>query len=205
MSMSGDGCEHCNFKGCVRWDFANDRIAEGEGVSGLIPCPHCSPWAIEALERAANPPPDYRAMLAHALPFCYFAADQTVQCPECDAVWWGVPEELDENWHAPDCLLFAARVAVGQSKNVRRRTGDEDLGSYAPNDPRPDTRTPSAILRDEILGGWFSRLASMQWSGTPEGMSDETWHRAIHEVIERLQRAKETGPTHGPYAVGEQQ
>ena len=196
MSISGDGCEHCDFKGHVQ--------VEGGGCLERRPCGHCSPWAIEARERAASPPPDYRAMLAHALPYCYEAADQTVMCPECDACWWMVPEDIDENWHAPGCLLFAARVAVGQSKDVRRRTNDEDLGAYAPNDPRPDTRTPSAILRDQILDGWFSRLASMQWSGTPEGMAEETWQRAIHAVIERLQRAKETGPTHGSYAVKEQ-
>lgn len=34
---------------------------------------------------------DVFAMLRHALPYCYEAADQTVQCPECNTYWWDVP------------------------------------------------------------------------------------------------------------------
>ena len=52
----------------------------------------------------------------HALSFCYEPCDQTVQCPECGAVWWGVDKDIDENWHVAGCKLHEARVLIGMSK-----------------------------------------------------------------------------------------
>ncbi len=203
MSVSGDGCEFCEFKGCVDWDFARDCLASGDKIGlSIIPCPKCSPWAIEARERAANPPHDYRALLIHALPYCYEAADQTVQCPECNACWWGCAEEIDEDWHAPGCVLLAARVAVGVSKPVRRRSADEASEPYYPNVPWPETRTPEMVLRDIVLGGWFRRLNLMgRGEPPPEGVDAETWRKCVNEVFDRPQRGAETDQKRGMYSV----
>lgn len=157
--------------------------------------------AVERAETEAPAPTldDLRAALIHALPYCYEPADQTIQCTECDACWWGVPEDIDEDWHAPGCKLFAARVMVGVSKPVRRRAQGEPSEPYAPNDPRPDTRTPSHILRDLIVSGWARQLARMSYpENAPEWLQGESWRRAVHEIITRLLKA--TGPLRGPYA-----
>lgn len=193
MSVSGDGCGFCDYKGSVRC---------GDSIIDLLPCPRCSPWAIEARERSANPPHDYRAMLIHALQYAYEDGDQTVQCPECNAVWWDCAEALDEDWHAPGCQLFAARVAAGVSKPVRRRDPDEASASYHPNVPRPETRTPELVLRDLILDGWFRRLNLMgREESPPEGIDAETWRKAVNEVFGRLQRDPQTGQKLGPYSI----
>ena len=143
-----------------------------------------------------------RAMLAHALPYAYEAADQTVQCPECNAVWWDVPEDIDEDWHAPGCQLLAARVLVGESKPVRRRDPSEASRPYNPNDPRPDARTPSQILRDHILSGWFAKLASMKWDATPpEGVTHDAWKRSINAIIDALLRDPSTSVATWPYST----
>lgn len=143
-----------------------------------------------------------RELLRHALPYAYEAADQTVQCPECNAVWWGVPEDIDEDWHAPGCQLLAARVLVGESKPVRRRDPSEASKPYNPNDPRPDTRTPAQVLRDHILSGWFAKLARMKWdAAAPEGVTPDAWKRSINAVIDALLRDPSTSVTSGPYSA----
>jgi len=143
-----------------------------------------------------------RAMLTHALPYAYEAADQTVQCPECNAVWWDTPEDIDEDWHAPGCQLLAARVLVGVSKPVRRRDPSEASKPYNPNDARPDARTPAMILRDQVLSGWFARMARMKWDTTPpEGVTREAWERSINAVIDTLVCDPSTGVATGPYST----
>lgn len=138
-----------------------------------------------------------RALLTHALPYAYEAADQTVQCPECNSVWWDVPEDIDEDWHAPGCQLLAARVLVGVSKPVRHCDPSDASKPYNPNVPRPETRTPAQILRDHILSGWFSRLARMKWESTPP----DAWNRSINAVIDTLLRDPATGVVSGPYST----
>lgn len=69
-----------------------------------------------------------RAHLCTVLGWVYDACDQTVQCPQCNAVWWDQPEGIDENWHLPGCEIFAAEVASGRSVDVRRSPAcDEKL------------------------------------------------------------------------------
>ena len=139
------------------------------------------------------------ATLRHALPYCYEAADQTVQCPECNSCWWDVPEAIDEDWHAPGCALLAARVAIGVSKPVRRRAEGEPSAPYHPNEARPESRTPAMILRDTILDGWFRRLAAMKYVSPLDGVDGPTWERAVSAVIDRLLDA--CGPYRGPYSL----
>lgn len=135
-----------------------------------------------------------RAALVHALPYCYEVADQTVMCPECDAVWWGVAEHINENWHAPGCKLFAARVLVHQAVDVRRPREEEDRST--PSDARPDLRDPPEVLRDVVLTGWFSRIAALGYTDVPKDVDNMVWMRAIHAVLDRLPR-----PATGPYAA----
>jgi hypothetical protein len=118
------------------------------------------------------------AHLRNALSFAYDACDQTVQCPECEAIWWGVPEDIDENWHASGCGLFAARLAVGEAKDIRR--------SEAADASRPP-RTPAELLRERVVSGWFARLSRMGYGeAPPAGMDAKTWEAAVFEAIRRL-------------------
>lgn len=135
------------------------------------------------------------AALMHALPYCYEPADQTVMCPECGAAWWALPEDFNENWHAPGCLLFAARVLVHQAVDVThpREPGARD---WKPDGPRPDARTPSEKLRDVVLTGWWQRVASIGYADVPEGVPPDVWARAVHAVMDRIPR-----PATGPYAA----
>lgn len=146
---------------------------------------------------AAGKAEPLRAALVHALKYCYEACDQTVMCPECNTAWWGVPEDIDENWHAPGCKLFAAMVLVGLASNVThpREPGEHDP---KPDAPHPDGRTPAECLRDVILGGWFGRLARLGFADVPKDVPEHLWMRAIHAVIDRLPR-----PATGPYARAE--
>lgn len=143
---------------------------------------------------AAGKAEPLRAALVHALKYCYEACDQTVMCPECNTAWWGVPEDIDENWHAPGCKLFAAMVLVGLAVDVThpRPLGKHDATIDA---PRPDGRTPAECLRDVILGGWFGRLACLGFVDVPKDVPEHLWMRAVHAVIDRLPR-----PATGPYA-----
>jgi hypothetical protein len=143
-----------------------------------------------------------RAALMHALTYAYEAADQTVMCPECSAAWWGVPEDIHENWHAPGCKLFAARVLVGESLDVtyprtRLANDDPDGHDWKPSDPRPDTCTPAEKVRDVILDGWFARLARIGYAddAVPADVPPVVWMRAVHAVMDLLPR-----PQVGPYA-----
>jgi len=148
---------------------------------------------------AAGKAEPLRAALVHALGYCHEAADQTVMCPECDAAWWDVPEDIDENWHAPRCKLFAARVLVGLAVDVTHPREPREAGEHdwKPDGPRPDDRTPAEKARDAILAGWFGRLARLGYADAPKDVPEHLWMRAIHAVIDRLPR-----PATGPYALG---
>ena len=100
----------------VKHKKANKRTLAVKDSRGQVAA-NSAAWEAPALDIDA-----LRAALVHALPYCYEAADQTVQCPECDACWWDVPEGIDEDWHAPGCKLFAVRVMVGVSQPVRKRS-----------------------------------------------------------------------------------
>jgi hypothetical protein len=126
---------------------------------------------------------DTTEALKHALPYCYEPCDQTVQCPECGATWWDQDEDIDQNWHAEGCKLFAANVLVGLSKNEKDKDNPNTAG------PNPDTRTPSQILRDQVLNSWFQKIAHMGYGEEPpQGMDKGTWQRVIIEVMDRLRR-----------------
>ena len=134
--------------------------------------------------------------LRHALPYTYEPCDQTVSCTECGQVWWDQDTDLDGNWHAPGCKLFEAMVMVGISKDER------DPADKVPA-PNPDNRTQAMKTRDLVLSAWFSKLAHMAYNEeepVPEGMDRATWQKAVGDIMHRLQTAKETLPTHGPYA-----
>lgn len=121
--------------------------------------------------------------LKHALPYTYEPCDQTVQCPECGVAWWDQDEDIDQNWHADGCKLFAANVLVGLSKNEK----DKDRPNNAP--PNPDLRRPAQILRDQVLDGWFQKLARIGYGeGPPEGFDKSTWEQIIITVMDRLRR-----------------
>lgn len=139
--------------------------------------------------------------LKTALSYCYEPADQTVQCPECNTVWWGCEEDLDEDWHAPGCGLLAARVLVGLSKPVRKRPPEDPSQPYQPNTPNPDGRTHAEAVRDQVLSGWFARLMKMSWGEEPPtGVSEKSWKASVHEVFDRLR--KMGAPKRGPYSNG---
>lgn len=142
-----------------------------------------------------------REFLKNALPYAYLPCDQTVQCPECNAIWWSCPEDIDEDWHGAGCRLHAARVMVGESRDVRRRDASEPDKPYNPNGPNPDRRSPSEILRDTVLDGWFEWLALDRYRNPPpEGMDPEVWKGAVGEVLRRLVvRAR---PSRGAYSDG---
>lgn len=142
-----------------------------------------------------------REFLKNALPYAYLPCDQTVQCPECNAIWWSTPEDIDEDWHGAGCRLHAARVMVGESRDVRRRDASEPDKPYNPNGPNPDRRSPSEILRDTVLDGWFEWLALDRYRNPPpEGMDPEVWKGAVGEVLRRLVvRAR---PSRGAYSDG---
>lgn len=148
---------------------------------------------------AAGKAEPLRAALVHALGYCHEPADQTVMCPECNAAWWGVPEDIDENWHAPGCKLFAARVLVDLAVDVTHPREPREAGEHdwKPDGPRPDDRSPAEKLRDVILDGWFRRLARLGFADVPKGVPEHLWMRAVHAVIDRLPR-----PATGPYALG---
>lgn len=58
------------------------------------------------------------------------------------------------------------------------------------------------ILRDQVLSGWFSRLARMGYGETPpDGMDAVTWQRAVSSVIDRLLRDTGTAPHRGSYSL----
>ncbi len=141
---------------------------------------------------------DLRALLVNALPHCYLAADQTVQCPECNAVWWDCPEDIDEDWHAMGCSLHRARVLVGVSTDVRRRDPVEPDKPYNPNGPAPDTRTPAQILRDTMLDGWIARLVRAKWQPVPEGVDPAAWPKAVDAMVDLILRA--APPARGGYS-----
>lgn len=63
---------------------------------------------------------ELETLLKKVLESCYLPCGQTIQCAECGAVLWNVLEGVDENWHAPGCGIFAAFLATGQAKDVRR-------------------------------------------------------------------------------------
>lgn len=67
-----------------------------------------------------------RAHLCTVLGWAYDVCDQTIQCPQCNAVWWNQPEAINENWHGPGCEIFAAEVASGRSVDVRRGPACEE-------------------------------------------------------------------------------
>lgn len=143
---------------------------------------------------------DPLALLAAALPHCYLAAGQTVQCPECNALWWGCAEELDEDWHAAGCKLHQARVLVGQSVDVRRRTADEPDRPYQPNGPAPDPRTPAQVLRDTVLDGVLSRIVRARYEAPPAGVERKAWEASVGAVVDLLVR--EAPPARGGYSSG---
>lgn len=82
---------------------------------------HASAYAGSVVRReAAEQERDaLRAHLCTVLGWAYDVCDQTIQCPQCNAVWWNQPEEIHENWHGPGCEIFAAEVASGRSVDVR--------------------------------------------------------------------------------------
>jgi len=140
-------------------------------------------------------------LLKEVLPYAYEAADQTVQCPCCNAVWWDVPENIDEDWHAPGCKIQQARVRVGISTSVRKRPPTEPSEPYKPNEPNPDTRTPAQILRDQVLSGFFQKLAAMQWAvPPPDGVDKAAWEKSIQKVIHQL--LETDAPERGAYSAG---
>lgn len=146
-------------------------------------------------DREAEPAARLRAALVHALGYCYAPADQTVMCPECDAAWWRVSEDIHENWHAPGCKLFAARVLAGEAVDVTRPRDPGD-GDFARPGPRPDPRTPAEKLRDVVLEGWFSRVARLGYADAPKDVDPQVWMRAVHAVMDLLPR-----PATGPYGA----
>ena len=60
------------------------------------------------------------ALAVELLSCCYMPADQTVQCLDCMQCWWGRAEDLEENWHAEGCRVFAAGVYLGVYRDVRK-------------------------------------------------------------------------------------
>ena len=121
--------------------------------------------------------------LKHALSYCYEPADQTVSCSECRVAWWDQDEEINQNWHAEGCKLFAANVLVGLSKNEK----DKDHPNTEP--PHPDPRKPAQILRDTVLASWFQKLAYICYGETPpEGFDKSAWQQVLITVIDRLHR-----------------
>lgn len=77
---------------------------------------------------------------------CYLPCDQTAQCGECGAVWWDVPEDMDENWHADGCELFAAEVALGKSVDVRKGPAPERCNPWM----HPVNETSAKAIRAEL-------------------------------------------------------
>lgn len=124
--------------------------------------------------------------LKEVLPYAMEPCDQTVQCPQCDAVWWGVPEDITEDWHAPGCGIHQARVTVGLSTNVRKRDKDTPAKPYQPNEPRPDTRTPSEILRDQVLSGFFYQINRLLYGEPPQGIDKDTWQKVGVKMRDQL-------------------
>jgi len=121
--------------------------------------------------------------LKHALSYCVEPCDQTISCPECGVAWWDQDEDIDQNWHAEGCKLFAANVLVGISKNEKDKDRPNQAG------PNPDTRKPARILRDTVLAAWFQKLAHIGYGeDPPEGFDKSTWQRIIITVMDRLHR-----------------
>lgn len=115
----------------------------------------------------------------------YEAADQTVQCAECGAYWWDVSEDINQNWHAPGCKHFAARVHLGLCKDERVDPAPE---------PNPDQRPPAEIFRDQMLAGVYQRMMRIQTEAPPEGIDITVWNAAISEIVRRAIRQGPAGP-----------
>lgn len=129
--------------------------------------------------------------LRSVLPCVYMAADQTIQCPECLACWWDCAEAVDENWHAPGCVVFATLHYAGLAKDVRRSAVGEEamrlrkFGDDPVNESGDAPKTIAQGVRDAMLDGFFSRLGLISCD-PPEGVDGGTWGKHVGKVMDRL-------------------
>ena len=188
----------CSFCGMVDPIPQEEPFLDELGVSHQVhaDCPSGKPFpiiyqpALHGLEArfmgALKSLVDYHNHLREVLPYVYLACDQTIQCPMCNAIWWDVPEDIDQDWHAPGCGIHQALVAVGLATNERKRSPEEPSGPYTPNAPNPDTRTPAQVHRDTVLEGFFAQMARLQWETPPEGVSQEAWVKSVRGMLDKL-------------------
>lgn len=123
------------------------------------------------LERLRAENAALRAVAATCAEHAYLPCDQTVQCACCGVVYWEQPEDIDENWHADGCALFAAEVLLGRSRDVRR--GPAPKGCVPWKDP----------ANEETANAIRAQLAALEMARFDAAHKAEEWEESA--AIER--------------------
>lgn len=107
-----------------------------------------------------------RRALATCAECAYLPCDQTLQCGCCGVAYWTQAEEVDENWHADGCALFAAEVLLSKSRDVRRGPAPEGCHPWVD----PASRETAVKIRAEFGA---AKEAAEQWRRDYEHKSEE--------------------------------
>ena len=106
----------------------------------------------QALVSAADERESLRKALKDIIGAAFLPCDQTIGCNECGAIWWSQSEDINENWHAEGCKVFAAEVLLGMSVDVRRDPAPEMCNPWGWDSDATVLQIQAKAIKTEIEG-----------------------------------------------------